>query len=169
MNYFELYNIPVSLKPDQQEIKKKFYELSRKYHPDFASQGTEDEQAEALEKSSLVNKAYKTFYNPDDTIKYVLQSKELLEEEEKYQLPPEFLMEVIELNEQLVEAKMERETSGLANIKSQINNLQTEIYEPVKNIIENYKEGTTTTEELLQVKEYYFKKKYLNRILEGMA
>ncbi|HEX8332872.1 MAG TPA: Fe-S protein assembly co-chaperone HscB [Segetibacter sp.] len=169
MNYFDLYNIPVSLKPNQQEIKKKFYELSRKYHPDFASQGTEDEQAEALEKSSLVNKAYKTFNNPDDTIKYVLQSMELLEEEEKYQLPPEFLMEVIELNEQLVEAKMEQETSGLANIKSQINNLQSEIYEPVKNIIENYKEGTTTTEELLQVKEYYFKKKYLNRILEGMA
>ena len=169
MNYFDLYNIPVSLKPDQQEVKKKFYELSRKYHPDFASQGTDYEQAEALEKSSLVNKAYKTFNNPDDTIKYVLQSKELLEEEEKYQLPPEFLMEVIELNEQLVEAKMEQETSGLTNIKSQINNLQSEIYEPVKNIIENYKEGTTTTEELLHVKEYYFKKKYLNRILEGMA
>jgi molecular chaperone HscB len=169
MNYFELYNIPVSLKPDIQIVKQRFYELSRKYHPDFASQGSEDEQADALEKSSLVNKAYKTFNNADETIKYVLQSKQLLEEEEKFELPLEFLMEVIELNEQLVEAKMEQETSGLSNIKLQINTLQTEIYEPVKNIIENYKEGTTTTEELLQVKEYYFKKKYLNRILEGMA
>jgi molecular chaperone HscB len=169
MNYFELYNIPVSLKPDIQIVKQRFYELSRKYHPDFASQGSEDEQADALEKSSLVNKAYKTFNNADETIKYVLQSKQLLEEEEKFELPPEFLMEVIELNEQLVDAKMEQETSGLSNIKLQINTLQTEIYEPVKNIIENYKEGTTTTEELLQVKEYYFKRKYLNRILEGLA
>jgi molecular chaperone HscB len=169
MNYFELFNIPVTLKPDLLVVRQKFYELSRKYHPDFASQGSEDEQADALEKSSLVNKAYKTFNNADETIKYVLQSKQLLEEEEKFELPPEFLMEVIELNEQLVEAKMEQETSGLSKIKLQINTLQTEIYEPVKNIIENYKEGTTTTEELLQVKEYYFKKKYLNRILEGMA
>ena len=117
----------------------------------------------------MVNKAYKTFNNPDLVIKYVLQSKQLLEEEEKYQLPPEFLMEVIELNEQLAEAKMEQETSSLSNIKTEIDNIQSEIYEPVKDIIEHYKEGITTTEELLQVKEYYFKKKYLNRILEGMA
>ena len=169
MNYFELYNIPVSLTFDQQEVKKKFYELSRQYHPDFFSQNPEDEQADSLEKSSLVNRAYRTFQNPDATIKYVLQSKNLLEEEEKYQLPPEFLMEVMELNEQLMDAKMEQETSALSNIQTQINILQSEIYEPVKSIIEYYKEGVTTTEELLQVKEYYFKRKYLNRILEGMA
>jgi molecular chaperone HscB len=169
MNFFELYNIPVSFTPNLNEIKKKFYELSRQYHPDFFSQEGEVAQTEALEKSSLVNRAYKTFQNQDAIIKYVLQSKNLLEEEEKYQLPPEFLMEVIELNEQLVDAKMEEETSALTNIKTQINNLQAEIYEPVKSIIENYKDDISTTEECLQVKEYYFKKKYLNRILEGMA
>ncbi len=75
MNYFELFNIPVSLQPNQQELKQKFYELSRKYHPDFYTKETDFEQAEALEKSSLVNKAYKTFLNTDETIKYVLQQK----------------------------------------------------------------------------------------------
>jgi molecular chaperone HscB len=40
MNYFELYEIPVSLKPDQQLLRKKFYELSRKYHPDFYGNAT---------------------------------------------------------------------------------------------------------------------------------
>ena len=169
MNYFKLYKIPISLTPNQQEVKKRFYELSRQYHPDFFSQESEDDQADALEKSSLVNRAYKTFQNLDATIKYVLQSKNLLEEEEKYQLPPEFLMEVIELNEQLMDAKMVQETSALLNIKTQIHSLQSEIYKPVKSIIEDYKEGITTTEALLQVKEYYFKRKYLNRILEGMA
>ncbi len=162
MNYFELYNIPVSLKPDQQLVKQKFYELSRKYHPDFFSNATDDEQAEVLEKSSAVNKAFKTFTNADETIKYVLQQKGLLEEEEKYQLPPEFLMEVMELNEQALEADK-------SSTEHQISNIQNEIYEPVKAVIEHYKEGITTKEELLQVKEYYFKKKYLNRILEGLG
>lgn len=169
MNYFELYNIPVTLNPDLREVKKKFYELSRKYHPDFVSQGTQDEQADALEYSSLVNRAYTIFNNPDATIKYVLQWKQLLEEEEKYQLPPDFLMEVMELNEQLADANMEQETSTIKSIQKEINNLQTRIHEPVKKIIENYEDGITTPKELLQVKEYYFKKKYLNRILEGMA
>jgi molecular chaperone HscB len=32
----------------------------------------------------------------------------------------------------------------------------------------NYSENTTTEKELLQVKDYYFKKKYLDRILAGL-
>src|ERR671920_1646024 len=98
MEYFELYNIPVSLKPDRQLVKQKFYELSRKYHPDFFANAGHEEQADVLEKSSMVNKAFKILQNDDATIKYVLQQKGLLEEEEKHQLPPDFLMEMLELN-----------------------------------------------------------------------
>ena len=168
MNYFELYEIPVSLQPDKQLVKQKFYELSRKYHPDFFTTASDDEQAEVLERSSEVNRAFKVLQNTDATIKYVLQQKGLLEEEEKYQLPNDFLMEVLELNEQLMDAKMEEDATQLANLKSSINELQTTIYAPVKEIVEHYAEGVTTEEELLQVKAYYFKKKYLDRILEGM-
>lgn len=117
MNYFELYDIPVSFEPNQQQLKQKFYELSRKYHPDFFTQENEFEQGEALEISSLVNKAYKTFQNKDQTIKYVLQLKGLLEEEEKYQLPPDFLMEMMELNEQLTDAKMEEDPAKVSELK----------------------------------------------------
>jgi molecular chaperone HscB len=162
MNYFELYEIPVSLKPDQQLLRKKFYELSRKYHPDFYGNATPDEQAEILEISSEVNKAFKTLSNPGETIKYLLQQKGLLKEEEKYQLPPDFLMEMMELNEQSAEK------SQPSVVSSEVERIQNEIYEPVKEVIEHYQEGVTTKEELLQVKEYYFKKKYLNRILEGL-
>ena len=161
MNYFELFNIPVSLKVDANNIKQKFYELSRKYHPDFFSNETEDAQNEALEKSSLINKAYKTFSNEDETIKYVLQLKNLLIEEEKYQLPSDFLMEMMELNEASQEA-------GSEEIKFQISNLKSQIYEPVKQIMEHYENDTVSEKELLQVKDYYYKKKYLNRILEGL-
>ncbi len=162
MNYFELYQIPVSLRPDKQMVKQKFYELSRKYHPDFYSNASEDEQAEVLERSSAVNKAYKILSNDDEAIKYVLQQKGLLQEEEKYQLPPEFLMAMMELNEELADSGQQ------SAVSNEVSRIQNEIYEPVKEVIENYKEGVTTEEELLQVKEYYFKKKYLNRILEGL-
>ena len=165
MNYFELYEIPVSFLPDKTQVKQKFYELSRKHHPDFYTQENEDEKSEALEKSSQVNKAYKIFKNPDETIKYVLQQKGLLEEEEKYQLPTDFLMEMLELNEQLTDAKMEEDASALAGIKETIKKEERKIYLPVKSIIEGFEENKTTDSELLKVKEYYFKKKYLNRIL----
>ncbi len=168
MNYFELFEMPVSLQPDTKWVKQKFYALSRKYHPDFYTNNSESEQQQALELSSEVNKAYKTFGNKDEIVKYVLKEKGLLTEEEKYELPPAFLMEMLELNEQLMDAKMEGDEVLMTAIHQQIKNWETEIYEPVKNIIEHYKEGVTTKEELLQVKEYYYKKKYLSRILAGM-
>jgi molecular chaperone HscB len=157
MNYFELFDIPVTFKVDKNTLAKKYFELQKQFHPDFFTQATEYDQSEALEKSSQINKALKVLKNGNETIKYVLQLKGLLEEEEKYQLPPEFLMEVMELNEEFS-----------ANSQQQINNFETEIYEPVKNIIENFSVQTTSTEELLKVKEYYYKKKYLQRILDRM-
>jgi molecular chaperone HscB len=168
MNYFELYDIPVSFLPDRKQLKQKFYELSRKYHPDFYTQENEFEQSEALEISSQINKAYKIFQKRDETIKYILQLKGLLEEEEKYKLPPDFLMDMMELNEELTDAGMEDNAAAISALQETIANKEVEIYEPVKSIIENYEEGKTTNDELLKVKEYYFKKKYLNRILATM-
>ena len=107
MNYFELFEIPVSIKIDKSTLAQKYFDIQKKYHPDFFAQGTEAEQADALEQSSAANKALKIFKNEDETIKYVLQLKGLLEEEEKYQLPPEFLMEMMELNEELSENRSE--------------------------------------------------------------
>jgi len=159
MNYFELFEIPVSLTIDKASLSKKYFELQKKFHPDFYSQSSEEEKAEAEEKSSLINKALKTLQNQDETIKYVLQEKQLLEAEEKYTLPSDFLMEMLELNE----AVMEEEPAA---VTKKITAAEAELYEEVKAIIDNYKEGITTNEELLQVKGYYYKKKYLQRILD---
>ena len=157
MNYFELFDIPVSLTIDKTKLAKKYFELQKKYHPDFFTQNSEAEQDEALEKSSAINKALKIFQDKDSIIKYVLQLKGLLEEEEKYQLPPDFLMEVMELNEQLS-----------ADSTTAIEVFEKEIYSEVSSIIDGYNDNSTTTTDLLKVKEYYFKKKYLLRILERL-
>lgn len=169
MNYFELFELPVTLKVDTVSLSRKFFELSKKYHPDYFINEKDQAQAEALERSAMLNKAWKTFQNPDETIKYVLQLKGLLEEEEKYELPPDFLMEVLEINEQLMDAD---EPAVKADLESTIQQLQNEIYEPVKKMVENYQEDSVSEKDLLQVKAYYYKKKYLDRIrrqLAGMA
>jgi molecular chaperone HscB len=157
MNYFELFDLPVSLNVDKSRLAKKYFELQKKYHPDYFTQATEPEQEEALEKSSAVNKALKILKDKDSTIKYLLQLKGLLEEEEKYQLPPDFLMEVMELNEELT-----------AESATSINDFEKDIYSGVQSIIEQYDDTAITIAELLKVKEYYFKKKYLQRILDRL-
>lgn len=157
MNYFELFEIPVSLTIDKAAITKKYVELQKKYHPDFFTQENEYAQEEALEMSSAINKAMKVFKTPDATLKYVLELKGIVEEEEKYPLPPDFLMEVMELNEHLSE-----------NSAKPIDEFENNIYAEVKAIIDNYNDSTITKAEWLKLKEYYYKKKYLQRILERL-
>ena len=158
MNYFELFGIPVSIKIDKSTLAQKYFDIQKKYHPDFYAQGNEAEQAEALERSAAANKALKIFKNEDETIKYVLQLKGLLEEEEKYQLPPEFLMEMMELNEELSE-----------DSPQQVAALETQLHRDVEPIIETYDDAAITNDHLLRLKEYYYKKKYLHRILDRIG
>ena len=99
-NYFELYHMPVTFRPDPVEVKSKFYELSRLYHPDRFAQAGGDELATALRMAAMNNNdAYKTLRNTDATMAYILRLNNLLEDEEKYNLPPAFLMEMMDINE----------------------------------------------------------------------
>jgi molecular chaperone HscB len=164
MNYFELFELPVKLKVDRNEARKKYFELTRKYHPDYFVNQAADEQQDMLEASAQLNKALKTFSDEDETIRYVLSMKGLLEEEEKYTLPPEFLMEVMEVNEGLADAQMEGDAAKMQELLGERSRIENEIYDPVQNIVEHYQEGVTSKEELLQVKDYYFRKKYILRL-----
>ena len=157
MNYFELFDIPVSIAVDNSKLAKKYFELQKKYHPDFYTQADVTEQEDVLQKSSEINKAFKILKNKQLTIKYVLGLKGLLQEEEKYQLPPDFLMDVMELNETLSD-----------DSASAIHDFEKEIYAGVETIISGYDNTKISTEDLLKIKEYYFKQKYLQRILDRL-
>lgn len=164
MNYFELFDIPVSFKVDRNALSRKYFELQRKYHPDFYAQESAVDKEDALEMSSKVNKAFNTLKNEDETVKYILQLNDLLEEEEKYQLSPAFLMEMMELNEALLE--------GDEDIAKRLDQINNDIYEVVKPVLEADSPALPDREGLLQVKNYYYQKKYLNRIrqqLNGMS
>jgi molecular chaperone HscB len=155
MNYFELFEMPVSLSIDAAVLNKKYVELQKKYHPDFFTQDNEAAQEEALEISAEINKALKVLRNQDATIFYVLNLKGIAEKDEKYQLPPDFLMEVMELNEQLS-----------ADSAAAIAAFEKNIHNEVSAIIAGYDDSAVSKENLLKLKEYYYKKKYLQRILD---
>lgn len=164
MNYFELFELPISLQVDKKELSNKYIELQRRFHPDFFSKSDAAEQEEMLQKSSMINRGYKLLSKADDTMKYVLELKGLLADDEKYELPPDFLMEMMEINETLAEPQ----DSETEEIETKINQMQNQLYQSVQNIVENYNAEITTNEQLLVVKDYYYKKKYLNRILERL-
>lgn len=157
INYFELFDIPVSFIVDASTVAKKYIQLQKQFHPDFFTQQDDTAKQMAEEKSAQLNTAYKIFQNSDATIQYVLQLNGLLGDDEKYQLPNDFLMEMMELNEDVHGQSVEN-----------INKLQTELYVHVQAIIEYTPFNAITHSQLLLIKEFYFKKKYLQRILDRL-
>lgn len=164
-NYFELYGLPESLSPDAAAVKTKFYELSRKYHPDRFAQAPENEQDEALRMAALNNHAYKTLSSADATMAYVLKQHNILEEEEKYSLPPDFLMEMMELNEAVSEYEMEPDnrdmkSEALTMMDEQMQNWN---YDTAP-LLQRFNEGERSPALLGDIKDMYFRRKYLLRI-----
>lgn len=167
MNYFELYDLPVSFSPDAGEVKKKYYELSRKYHPDRFTLADDATKIEVLRMSAMNNDAYKVLNSADATMAYILKLHEILEEEEKYSLPPDFLMEMMDLNEAISEYELEPEnedlrTQAIEGIGSQMEEWQ----ESVAPLLAKYDNEQPDMALLGQIKDAYFRKKYLLRIKE---
>ncbi len=166
MNYFELYDIHPSLHLNQNEVKKKFYELSRKFHPDFFINESEEKQQEVLELSTLNNKAYQTLSNPDKLIEYVLSLYGEIKEGEKYSLPQSFLMEMMEVNEVLMEMDFEPDATKLSEVENEIQEIEKKLYDELQVLSASF-EGENT-DVLPQIKDFYYRKKYLLRIRESM-
>lgn len=167
MNYFELYNIPPTFSPDATEVKKKFYELSRTYHPDRFTLSDDASKAEALRMSAMNNDAYKVLNDPDAVMAYILKQHGLLEDEEKYSLPPAFLMEMMELNEAISDYEMEPDNETAKQQATQSLEEQLSDWEQAVTILKaKYNPETPDNALLLQLKDYYFRKKYLLRIKE---
>jgi len=123
MDYFSFFGLSRKLNLDTGWLEKEFYRLSRKLHPDAYARASADEQSWSLQRSSLLNDAYRTLKDPIARTEYLLylegvqmeeQSRAATDKaratgEQKQQVvPPDLLEEVFELNMQLEETHMNK-------------------------------------------------------------
>jgi len=161
MNYFELFGFPVSPRVDKTLVSQKYFALQKINHPDFFTQSTEAEKEDALQQSAAINKAFTIFQNEEKTIEYFLQEKGVIQTDEKYQLPPDFLMEMMELNETLPEK------DGVT-LAAEMADIERPLLEEIEPILEKSSTDMDNNE-LEKLKAYYYKKKYLKRILDRLG
>ncbi len=159
MNYYNLFQLPQSPIVDRVLVSKKYIELQKQYHPDYFTKENEEDKENALAISANINKAYNIFSNKDKTIEYFLQIKNVIIVDEKYNLPPDFLMEMMELNETFNEN---------INIENEIKSFENALNETIKPILALGASSLLDENTLQQLKLYYYKKKYLKRILERL-
>ncbi|HWD88618.1 MAG TPA: Fe-S protein assembly co-chaperone HscB [Mucilaginibacter sp.] len=167
INYFEFYGIPESFHPDTAFLKKKFYELSKAYHPDFYANESDEKQQEILELSTINNKAWQTLSDPAKRLEYILRQHELLVDGAKPQLPADFLMEMMDINERLMEVD---DADQLADISNEVMSVDDDINAQLKHLTSGYEtlDDTAKQSRLNEILDLYYRQKYLLRIKESL-
>lgn len=169
MNYFEFYNLPVSFKINNAELKKKYFEFSKLYHPDFFTNAKSTEIENALEKSTLNTNAFKVLSSLNSRMKYILELKEIIHADEKYKLPNDFLLEMMDLNEAIDELQFEQDAKKKEVVISEIKAFENQLQQSVQHLIDKENVDEFSPIDFEKIKEYYFKKKYLNRLEEQIT
>jgi molecular chaperone HscB len=171
-NYFAFYGLPEAFVLDEAALKSKYYQLSRELHPDFHAQDTPAAQAEALRLSTLNTDAYRTLADPDRRMAYLLGQHGMLEEgSAQNQLPSDFLMEVMDLNEQLMELEMDPAPAATQQLDAEVTALADTLDAGIQPVLVGY--GQLPPDHrpaaLAQVRTYYLKKRYLLRLRQQLA
>jgi molecular chaperone HscB len=108
-DYFDVFGLPRKLQVDLDALQRRFYELSRRHHPDFHQGADAAAQARTLEASALVNRAYQALRDPVARVEYVIaleEGREVREETSaRPKAPMDLLEEMLEVQEALEEAK----------------------------------------------------------------
>jgi len=106
---FALFSLPASFDVDATALEQTYLAKSRAAHPDFHA-ADEAAQGQAVEESSRLNEAYTILKTP------ILRAEHLLDRLggpsglEVRDMPPEFLMEIMDLREEIEDV---REAGGL--------------------------------------------------------
>ncbi|MEZ8058833.1 co-chaperone HscB [Vibrio splendidus] len=102
MNHFELFGLPLQFQLDGSLLSSQFRDLQRQFHPDKFAIASERDRLLAVQKAAQINDAYQVLKNPISRAEYLLvQHGEDIRGEQQTMQDPMFLMEQMELREEL--------------------------------------------------------------------
>ena len=105
-NYFELFGIPVGFDVDVEELAKRYRDLQRVVHPDRFVNATDRERRLSMQGATVINEAYRALKDPLPRARYLLVLQGVdMDARKGTTTDADFLMQQMELREELAEAK----------------------------------------------------------------
>lgn len=166
-DYFDFYNLDELFFINEIELKQAYLKKSKENHPDFHI-GDDTRYEEALEATSTNNQAYKALNSLNRRVQYILHKNGLLDND-KNALPPAFLMQMMDVNEEVMDLQMEPDAAKAKKIKQNITEMATTYRLKLQEACATADKDTVDRDSVLkEVKEIYLKQKYVLRLIESV-
>ena len=117
-NYFSLLGLEPAYQLDLAELQRSYTAAQQKFHPDRLIGKSEAERAEAIQYSMDANDAYEVLKSPLERAQHLLLLEGIMvnaDEKDTHKPNQALLMEMLELREQMHEAKSEAEIAKQAH------------------------------------------------------
>ena len=117
-DYFSFMGLERSMRLDLKKLEGAFYTLSRKYHPDFYQNKSEEEKSLSLEKTALLNNAFRVLKDPVLRMEYLLDLECPIPEKERTKPPTALLQEIFDIQETLESYRQAKATGDAEKLAS---------------------------------------------------
>jgi molecular chaperone HscB len=174
-DYFAFFGLDRKLRVDPQILQKRFYELSKQWHPDRFSRKPLEEQNRALEATSVLNDGYRTLKDPVKRAEYLLAQEGFpIGEQRSKNVPPELLEEVFELNMLLEELRTgdDSQKPQLAQARENFLGMLGEVDEQLESLFARYDsaapESESARQALNEIRGVLNRRRYIENLIRDV-
>jgi molecular chaperone HscB len=120
-NFFDLFGLAPAFAIETEALERSYREIQSRVHPDrFAAAGDAERRA-SLQWTTRVNEAYRTLKDPVQRGRHLLELHGVdVAFETNTQMPPEFLMQQMELRERLEAATERKDATALDELRREL-------------------------------------------------
>lgn len=111
----------------------------------------------------VLNHAYEILSDPLQRLKYIIELEGLNDNIEK-PLDPDFLLEMMELHEEIEKHKESNNPDNLSILIEKLGEFERELHSEFKDCIDNYNRGLRNDKTLQSLVDYFVRQRYLRRL-----
>ncbi len=166
MRFYEALDLEPKLTLAPDDLKRRFYDRSRQWHPDRFSRSGGAEQAKALDMTALLNDAFRTLRDPVARAEYFLEESGI---QPSRQAPPELLDEVFELNMALEDLRSGDESARpqLVEAQERLVRMREDIDHGLADLFLQY-DATRDASLLLAIRSVLDRRQYVSNLIRDV-
>lgn len=140
-NHFELFGLSPVFSLDKEILEKAYRDVQSQVHPDRFAHAGDAERRASLQWTTRVNEAYRTLKDPLQRARHLLELQGVdVAFETNTQMPAEFLMQQLELREELDRAAGKKDPALLDELRSRLSGQRKAIERQIEDAIDGKKD-----------------------------